>query len=264
MIKNSEKNHFGLSAAVGSHMAMLKILAKNDNDAISVFWKSNSADIGAKKAMLFHTLAMLDPTRLHAWIASTPHAWWSPDNSKPTAQTTTKTNAAYVSLSISDRYNSIAGGMLQYLHQENRSVFIELFEKSPHLFNSPSCRFYLDKWCKDLAPHHLEKFQPLLATQPSSWYTTNPWRVSLLTSTTGPREENLMLAAAVAENGVLHPLLEEKYPGVGTCISLGHGLMVDTKQKKRFLRNWLVNQMGPHNNAMKLELTAADSFELFD
>lgn len=126
-------------------MAILKVLAEHDNDALSVFWKSNSADIGAKKTMLFHTLAMLDPTRLHAWIASTPRAWWSQDSSKPTKKTTTTTNAAYALPSMSDRYNSIAGGMLQYLHQENRPVFMELLEKSPYLFNSPTCRIYLDQ-----------------------------------------------------------------------------------------------------------------------
>lgn len=264
MGQNSEKNHFGLSASVGSHMAILKVLAKNDNEAISVFWKSNSADIGAKKTMLFHTLAMLDPKRLHAWVASTPHAWWGLDNSKPTKKTTTTTNATYATPSVSDRYNSIAGGMLQYLHHENRPVFMELLEQSPHILKSPSCRFYLDQWCKDLAPTHLEEFQPLLATQPSSWYITHPWRVSLLTSATGPREDDLMLAAATAENGVLHSLFEAKYPGLRACISVVHGLMVNTKQKNRFIRNWLVNQTGPHNNAMTLELPAADSFELFD
>ena len=257
MGKNNENNHFGLSASVRSHMTILKVLAKNENDAISAFWKSNSVDMSAKKTMLFHTLAMLDSARLHAWIASTPQAWWSQDNSK-------KTTTAYVPPSISDRYNLIAGGLLHYVYQENRSVFIELLEKSPYLFKSSTCSAYLDKWCKDLAPKQLEEFQALLATQPPSWYKAHPWRVNLLTSTASHKEEKLMLAAAVAEHGVMHPLLEEKYPGLQTCISVGHGLMTDTKQKNKFIQNWLVNQMGPYKNAVALDLSASDSFDLFD
>ena len=234
-------------------MAVLKILSKNDNEAISRFWKSNASDGDNKRTMLFHTLAMLDVERLHAWIASTPTTWW--DRQKERAsKDTDNANAG-----LPERYNTIAGGMLQYLHLENRPVFMELLEKSPHLFKSQTCRYYMDEWCKNLSPVELQHFQPLLATQASSWYVTNPERIKFLLINNGPREDELMLSAAVSENGVMHPLLEAKYPGAQSCVLVAHGMFSDTKQKKQFLRKWMLSQNGPQKETLVLELPALDS-----
>lgn len=249
MATSDNKKRFGLSTSVEDHMAVLKVLAKNDNEAISRFWKSNATDANAKKTMLFHTLAMLDPQRLHAWIASTPASWW--EQSKRAAPTSP---GGSTQSPPGNRYDSIAGGMLQYLYQDNRPVFIELLQKSPHLFKSTSCRYYMDEWCKDLQPAELEIFQPLLATQSSSWYVTHPWRIHLLLKNEGPREDELMLSAAIAANGVMHPAFEAKYPGVQACVHVAHGMFNDTKQKKQFVRKWLVGLNGPQNEVLTLDL----------
>lgn len=238
MASKDNKQRFGLSTSVEEHMAILKVLAKNNNDAISRFWKGTSSEASAQKAMLFHTLAMLDPQRLHAWIASTPLSWWQASTSTPPG----------------NRYDSIAGGMLHYLHHENRPVFMELIDKSPHIFQSPSCRFYMAEWCADLQPEDLEIFQPLLTAQPSSWYATHPSRIHWLLRPSGTREEELMLSAAIAENGVVHPLLEAKYPGIQTCAHVAHGMFNETKQKKQFIRKWMAGQSGPQQEKLVLEL----------
>lgn len=229
-------------------MAILKVLAKNDNDAISRFWKSNATDANVKKTMLFHTLAMLDPARLHAWIASTPVFWWEQEKKAKPAPDGSATSTP------GNRYDSIAGGMLHYLHQDNRPVFMELLQKSPHLFKSQSCRFYMDEWCKDLKPEDLEIFQPLLATQSSSWYVTHPWRINLLLAAPGHREDELMLSAAIAADGVMHPAFEAKYPGVQACVHVAHGMFNDTKQKKQFIRKWFMALNGPQKDVLTLDL----------
>lgn len=226
-------------------MAVLRVLAKNDNDAITRLWKNPNSDGTEKKAMLFHTLAMLDPERLHAWIATTPVSWWESHTGVPKEHT-----------SVQGRYNMIAGGLLHHLYLANRPVFMELLKKSPHVFKADSCRYYMNDWCQTLAPAELETFQNLLAVQPPSWYTTSPQRVLLLKSANSHAVQEAMLAAATAKDGVVHPLLEKKYPGIGAYIDVVHSMLGDTKQKKAFLRKWMVEQVGPQ--APRMELTLPD------
>ena len=111
----NNKKRFGLSVAVEDHMTVLKVLAQNDNEVISRFWKSDAGDANNKRTMLFHTLAMLDSERLHAWIATTPVSWWIRQKEDPSAPSATTT------MSLCDRYDTIAGGMLQYLYLDNQS-----------------------------------------------------------------------------------------------------------------------------------------------
>lgn len=233
-------------------MEVLKVLSKNDHAAISECWKSAAAGSSAKKVMLFHTLAMLDPERLHAWIASTPVDWWDIEANRGFT-------IAELSASIAGRYEYIAGGLLHYLHLENRTVFLQLLEKSPQLFKSATCKSYMDEWCKDLSPAELVHFQPMLATQPAGWYVTAPWRINLLLPTDNRRELELMLAVAVAENGMIHPTLEEKFPGAEACICVAHGMFTDTKQKKNFLRNWMFSEHGLQKETLVLELPVLDA-----
>ncbi len=243
MPSRNESKRFGLPSSVEDHMAMLRVLAKNDNDAITRLWKNPNSDGCEKKAMLFHTLAMLDPKRLHAWIATTPVSWWEAHTGVPKEHT-----------SVQSRYNTMAGGLLHHLYLANRAVFMELLTQSPQVFKADTCRHYMDDWCKTLAPAELETFQGLLAIQPPSWYTTTPQRVMLLTSANSQALQEAMLAAATAKDGVVHPLLEKKYPGIGAYIGVVHSMLGDTKQKKAFLRKWMVGQVGPQAPVMQLEL----------
>lgn len=253
MANTDHKKRFGMSTSVEDHMAILRVLAKNDNDAISRFWKSDAGDAHAKKTMLFHTLAMLDAPRLHAWIASTPPEWWTfAKREKPGSVGGSSKNHP------GNRYDNIAGGMLQYLHEANKKAFIDLLQKFPVMFQSPTCRHYMEDWCQDLSPEHLKFFQPLLASQSSSWYVTNPLRINLLLDAPGPREDELMLSAAIAKDGVMHPLFEKKYPGMQACVHVAHGMLGDTKQKKQFIRQWMHSQNGPQKEALTLALPELD------
>ena len=241
MPSRQESKRFGLPSSVEDHLAMLGVLTKNDNKAIDRCWKgTNNND---RKVMLFHTLAMLDPERLHTWIATTPVTWWEVQPKVP------KEHA-----SIQSRYNMIAGGMLHHLHLANHGVFMDLLSKSPHVFKTESCRHYMSDWCQTMRPEDLTTFQGLLALQPPSWYTTEPQRVMLLTSAESHPQQEAMLAAATAKNGVVHPLLEKKYPGIQSYIGVVHSMLGDTKQKKAFLRKWMVNQVGPQAPVVEFAL----------
>ncbi len=72
---------FGLPGIVSEHAAMLAVIAKNSNEALSGFWKNAQS---TAKVMLFHHLALTNPDRLHAWLGTTPVEWWkgSPQKAK--------------------------------------------------------------------------------------------------------------------------------------------------------------------------------------
>ena len=206
---------------------MLGVLTKNDNEAIDRCWKGTNND---RKVMLFHTLAMLDPERLHTWIATTPVTWWEVQPKVP------KEHA-----SIQSRYNMIAGGMLHHLHLANHGVFMDLFSKSPHVFNTESCRHYMSDWCQTMRPEDLTTFQGLLALQPPSWYTTEPQRVMLLTSAESHPQQEAMLAAATAKNGVVHPLLEKSTPGSNrTSVWFIRCWAIPNKRRRSFENGWSI------------------------
>ena len=76
----------------------------------------------------------------------------------------------------------------------------------------------------------------------------------LLTSAESHPQQEAMLAAATAKNGVVHPLLEKKYPGIQSYIGVAHSMLGDTKQKKAFLRKWMVNQVGPQAPVVEFAL----------
>lgn len=252
MATNNDRR-FGLHASVEEHMAVLKVLSKNDNDAITRFWKSNAQGASSQKAMLFNTLAMLDPTRLHGWIASTPVNWWSLTANKNPNQANLDKDYR-LSSSVASKYDMIAGGMLNYVHLNNHSVFMDLLVKSPHIFQTSSCRHFMHKWCESLPEKDLTVFQPLLVEQPSSWYVTNPQRVLMLTEPPTAKTQELMMSAALAKDGVTHPLLEARYPGFNGCVHVMHGMLSDTKQKKAYLRQWLTTFKEDHPGVDSLTL----------
>lgn len=237
-------------------MVILKVLAKNDNEAITRFWKTNANMAAGQKAMLFNTLVMLDPKRLHSWIASTPLNWWSYIPNK-SADPKNLDKDLRLSNSMAAKYDQIAGGMLNYVHLNNPSVFMDLLVQSPHIFQTSSCRHFMHKWCEGLPEKDLAVFQPLLVEQPATWYVTNPQRILMLTQPPTAKTQELMLSAALAKEGVTHPLLEERFPGFHSCVQVMHGMLTDTKQKKAYIRQWFNNQaLESGGGAPTLELPA--------
>jgi hypothetical protein len=88
---------------------------------------------------------------------------------------------------------------------------------------------------------------------------TDPNRINFLLSAAGPIEDEYMLAAAVvAENGVVSPVFEAKYPGVQAYVHVANGMFSDTKEKKKLLRKWLVSQNGPQPENFAVELPMLD------
>lgn len=201
--------------------------------------------------MLFHTLAMLEPERLHEWIATSPASWWAEGPKKDKVYT---------------KFSDVAGLILNHIFKADASVFKDLVERHPHLLESnSSCRFFVSDWCEHLAKEGLEQlepFQSLLLSQPMSWYVTKPERIHYLNSEI-PIERltetrGYMVAAAVADNGVFHSKLKDEFPGIEGYVAMLHSMLRTTKDKKAQLNHWMKENV-PLESTWKLDIAA---FEL--
>ena len=241
---------FGLPGIVSEHAAMLAVIAKNSNEALSGFWKNAQS---TAKVMLFHHLALTNPDRLHAWLGTTPVEWWKGSPQK--AKSADEAKPAKGVASIQGKYDTISGGMLHILFLNSPTTFLDLLTRQTHLFQTSGVRYYMAIWCESLTPQQREPFQELLLSQPVSWYSTTPGRILLLNTINSPKHLELALAAALASpDYTIHPMLETMAPGITGCITIANAMLQDTKQKKAYVRNWMQGQDKPATPTEPLDL----------
>lgn len=251
MTKKVEKEKYGLPISVNTTMGILSVLVKKDNnEALNRFWKhTQSSTDYESRASMFLTLAMLDPERLFVWLKETPSSWWIRGTENK---------------SIHDKFYNISGNVLQHLFVHAATVFFELLDKHKELFESPSCRYYLNDWCAYASPIQLGMLQQNLLSQPLSWFVTRPERVLFLNmehydAPMKKRAHEHILGAALAQHAVYHPSLNTDFPGIEGFVALLNGMVDTTKEKKKYLRTWMSEQANPELKvSWSLDINALD------